>query len=109
MKFEKKNYDGTYNILANDHFVSKPIVVDVSGGSTVKAGTPLSEDGKAAVTSGTPAVSNAVGILLHDVPVDDPNGALLVHGFVDAAKAQAHSSVTVDAATKAALPMILFY
>lgn len=107
MKFEKTNYDGTYNILHNDHFVAKPIVVDVSGG-TVKAGTPLSADGKAAVTSGTPAVSNAVGILLHDVPVDNPNGALLIHGFVNTAKAQAHSGVTVDAATKSALPMISF-
>jgi hypothetical protein len=108
MKFTQANYDGTYNILANDHFVAKPIVVDVSGGSTVKAGTPLSADGKAAVTSGTPSASNAVGVLLYDVPVDDPNGSLLIHGFVDTAKAQTHSSITVDAATKAALPMISF-
>lgn len=106
MKFTKTNYDGTYNILANDHFVSIPIVVDVSGGNTVKAGTPLSADGKASVT--TSGTSNAAGVLLHDVSVDNPNGALLVHGFVDTAKAHAHSSVTVDAATKTALPQILF-
>lgn len=105
MKFTEETVDSSYNILANDHFVSKPITVDTSSG-TVKAGTPLASDGKAATT--TDSVSNAVGVLLHDVDSDDPNGALLVHGFIDTAKAQTHSGVTVDTATKTALPMILF-
>lgn len=105
MKFTEESVDGTYNILANDHFVARPITVDTSSGA-VKAGTPLATDGKAATT--TDNTSNAVGVLLHDVDSDDPNGALLVHGFIDTAKAQTHSGVTVDAAAKAALPMILF-
>ena len=105
MKYEKNTVNGTYNILYNDHYVAKPIVVDVSGGS-VLAGTPLAEDGTVATT--TDGTSNAVGILLHDVTEDDPNGALVIHGFIDTSKAQTHSGVTIDDATKAALPMIKF-
>ena len=106
MIYSKSSVDGTYNILKNDHFVAKPITVSVTAGNTVKAGTPLAADGTAATT--TASVSNAVGILLYDVDSNNPNGALLIHGFVDTTKAQTHSGVTVDAATKTALPMIAF-
>ena len=102
MKFEKTAYDGTYNILFNDHFVGKTIVVDVSGGSTIKAGSPLSAAGVVANDA------TAVGILLDDVPVDNPNGTIVIHGFIDTAKAQAHSGVTVATTAKTALPQITF-
>jgi len=105
MKFEKVTVNGTYNILYNDHYVAKPIVVDVSGGA-VKAGTPLAADGTVATTAD--GASNAVGILLHDVTEDNPNGALVIHGFIDTAKAEAHSGVTIDDATKTALTTIKF-
>lgn len=101
MKFEKTSYDGTYNILFNDHFVGKTIVVDVSSGA-VKAGSPIDATGKS-VNDAT-----AVGILLHDVDADNPNGTIVIHGFIDTAKAQTHSGVIVAATAKTALPQILF-
>lgn len=109
MKFtETGTYGDTIEILANDHYVAIPKALDFTGNSTgiFKAGTPIGADGKAAVT--TEGTSNAVGILLHDVEEDNPNGAIVVHGFIDTAKAQVDSGVTVDAATKSALPMVRF-
>lgn len=109
MKFTKTGtYGDTTEILYNDHFVGKPITVDLTGvsGGVMKAGTPLAADGGAAVT--TESTSDAVGVLLYDVSADNPNGTIVIHGFIDTAKAQAHSGVTVDAATKTALKMILF-
>lgn len=109
MKFTKTGpFGGTKEILYNDHYVGRPITVDLTGvtGGVMKAGTPLAADGGAAVT--TESASDAVGILLYDVDANNPNGTIVIHGFIDTAKAQAHSGVTVDAATKAALPMILF-
>lgn len=114
MKFAKKSFGDTLTILAFDHFVAMPLKIDFTEveDGIVKAGTPIAADGKAAKTtsSGEPPVSssNAVGILLEDVYEDDPNGAVVIHGFIDKTKAQTHSGVTVDDATKAALPMIRF-
>jgi hypothetical protein len=109
MKFTKTGiYGGTTEILANDHYVAIPKTLDFTGNADgiFKAGTPIGADGKAAVT--TSNVSNAVGILLSDVTTDNPNGTIVIHGFIDTVKAQAHSGVTVDTATKSALPMVLF-
>lgn len=113
MKFEQTNYTTGKQILANDHYVAKPIFVDFTGiTGDVKAGTPLNANGKAATTTpateSTPASTDAIGILLNDTTSDNPNSALLIHGFIDTAKAQANSSVTINSTTKAALPMILF-
>lgn len=113
MKFEKKHFGDTVNILANDHYVAMPLKIDTSETDGImKAGTPVAANGKKAKTtsSGEPAVqsSDAVGVLLHDVTGDNPNGTVVIHGFIDTAKAQTYSGVTVDAATKAALPMIRF-
>lgn len=109
MKFTKTGtYGDTTEILANDHYVAITKALNFAGNSTgiFKAGTPIGADGKAATT--TSNVSNAVGILLSDATADNPNGTIIVHGFIDTAKAQANSGVTIDAATKSALPMVLF-
>ena len=58
---------------------------------------------KATVTEGK---SNAIGILMHDVYDDNPNTSLIVHGFVDKAKAEKNTGEDYDEATLAALPMI---
>lgn len=113
MKFEKKEFGDTINILANDHYVAMPLKIDTSETDGVmKAGKPVAADGKKAATtsSGEPAVqsSNAIGVLLHDVEGDNPNGTVVIHGFIETTKAQTHSGVTVDAPTKAVLPMIRF-
>ena len=91
MKFSKTSVGGTVEILAADDFVAIPIKVDET--STVKAGTPTS-------------YATAAGMLLYDVdPTENPNGALLVQGVVDKAKAQEHSGVTLD--TTFAVPGII--
>lgn len=58
---------------------------------------------KAAVSEGK---SNAIGILMHDVYESNPNTALIIHGFIDKAKAEKNTGVTYDNETMAALPMI---
>lgn len=110
MKFEKKAFGDVVNILACDHYAAMQSKIDFTDfpDGVAKAGTPIAKDGKKATTSGEPAESNAIGILLHDVYKDSPNGAVILHGFIQEQKAQIHSGVTVDDATKAALTMINF-
>nr|DAD63389.1 MAG TPA: hypothetical protein [Caudoviricetes sp.] len=104
MIFERKSVPGDVNILANDHYVGKPITLDFTGVSdgVVKAGAPISAAGVSANTA------DAVGILLADVYAERPIGTIVIHGFIDAAKAKDNSGVTIDAAVKAALPMVAF-
>lgn len=65
------------------------------GRKVIKAGTPLTGDltdrtaaFAVATIGGEPAVSNAVGLALHDMDVTDgnENGSLLVFGFVNHTK-----------------------
>ena len=84
----------------------------VEGKKIVKAGTPVSGDlttrGTAftkAESSGTPAASNAVGVMLHDVDVTDgdENASVLLFGFVDLAKLDADVAALITDEVKAAL------
>lgn len=110
MKVEKINVVTPVNILFNDHYVTKNITLDFTsvtetadnGEKVVKAGTPVDE-------TGVKATSTAIGILLHDCYESRPSTALIIHGFINEAKAQTNSGVTIDSATKEALPMISFY
>lgn len=104
MNYERKSVPDDVNILTNDHYVGKPITLDFAGvsGGVVKAGTPISAAGVSANTA------DAVGVLLADVYAERPIGTIVIHGFIDAAKAQANSGVTIDAAVKAALPLVAF-
>lgn len=91
MKFTTKTGGGTIEILASAEHNSVPVTVAAPSGDSpvVKAGTPLTAAG--ASTTAT----DAVGILLYDVDTSaNPNGALLVQGIIDSAKAQEHSGVT---------------
>lgn len=104
MKFTKSSYAGTIEILASKDYDAIPVkVATPESGTVVKAGTPLTAAG--ASTTG----ANAVGILLYDVDTAaNPNAAAVVHGIIDAAKAQAHSGVTYASALYSALPGIVF-
>jgi hypothetical protein len=105
MKFSSTQIGGSVEILASKDYQSVPATIAAPDGGTtvVKAGTPITADGAATTGAG------AVGILLYDVDTAaDPNGALVVQGIIDAAKAQAHSGVTYVAALYAALPGIVF-
>ena len=87
-------------------------VADSNGRKIIKAGTPLtgSLDARttaftAAATSGTPSVSNAVGVLLHDVDVTNgnANGTLLIFGFVNVNRLDSAVQALITAEVKAAL------
>lgn len=79
MKFTNINITNTKEILYNDHYVAVPYDCSkLTAGSDgiIKAGTiiPANDD-------------TAIGVLLHDVKkTDDPNGTVVIHGFIRADK-----------------------
>ena len=105
MKAKLTSIGESVEILASKDFQAIPVKVATpgSGGTVVKAGTPLTSEGASTTGSG------AIGILLYDVETaDNPNGAAVVQGIIDATKAQAHSGVTYVSALYSALPGIVF-
>lgn len=109
MQFEQTSYSGDVQILKRKPFEAIPMTLDftsvaekVNGKKIVKAGTPIGAAGTADNTA------TVVGILLHDVTEDRPQGTLLKKAYINTAVAQAHSGVTIAAAVKTALPMIVF-
>lgn len=104
MEYTQVTYDGDVVILKRPPFEGIPITLDFSGvtGGVVKAGTPISAAGVSANTA------DAIGILLHDVTKDRPQGTVLKKAYINTAVAQEHSGVTIAAAVKSALPMIVF-
>lgn len=98
MKFTTKNVVSSVNILANDHYVT--ISYDCT------ALTSLATDG--VIKAGTIIPANdatAVGVLLTDVVLgENPNGTIVIHGFI----ANAKLPVAVDETAKTALPQIKF-
>lgn len=71
MKFKTTNIGQPSNILANDHYVA--INYDCS---------ELTADDDGVIAAGT--TIDGVGVLLNDVYVDEnPNGAVVIHGFID--------------------------
>ena len=110
MQYEKTEYLGDVQILKRKPFEGIPMTLDFSGVAetlkngkkVVKAGTPI---GSAGTIDNT---STVVGILLHDVTEDRPQGTLLKKAYINKAVAEKHCGVTYDASVKAALPMIVF-
>ena len=103
MKFTQTNTSAGVEILANDHYVGKPVTITFTGDTTLlKKGTPVTRFG--AVATG----ADALGVLLWDVTADNPNGTVVIHGFLETAKAEQESGVTVSDDMKAAMPMIYF-
>lgn len=110
MQFEQTEYVGDVQILKRKPFDGIAVTLDFSSVSTtlpngkkvVKAGTPIGATG---VVDNTATV---VGILLHDVIEDRPQGTLLKKAYINTAVAEAHSGVTYAAGVKTALPMVVF-
>ena len=110
MQFEQTSYTGDVQILKRKPFEAVPMTLDFTsvvdkldnGKKVVKAGTPIGASG---VSDNTATV---VGILLHDVVEDRPQGTLLKKAYINTAVAEEHSGVTYAAAVKTALPMIVF-
>ena len=109
MQFEQTTYAGDVQILKRKPFEAISMTLDFSGVSEtvngkkiVKAGTPI---GAAGVADNTATV---VGILLHDVTEDRPQGTLLKKAYINKTVAESHSGVTYAEAVKTALPMVVF-
>lgn len=94
MKFSKNAVTRTAEILYNDHYVAIPY--DCSA---------IQANDKGIVPAGTIVPKNdatAVGVLLHDVKVaDNPNGTIVIHGFINKAKLPAEPDSDAVTALKA--------
>ena len=104
MKYSVTSVGGGVEILASKDFQAIPVKVATPGvGTVVKAGTPLTDAGASTTGSG------AIGVLLYDVDTaENPNGAAVVQGIIDATVAQAQSGVSYVSALYSALPGIVF-
>lgn len=104
MKYTETSVGGSIEILASKDFQAIPVKVAAPvSGTVVKAGTPLTNEGASTTGAG------AVGVLLYDVDTaENPNGAMVVQGIINATKAQSHSGVTYVSALYGALPGIVF-
>lgn len=110
MLFEQTEYAGDVQILKRKPFEGIAITLDFSsvsdttdsGKKIVKAGTPIGESGVADNTA------TVVGILLHDVVEDRPQGTVLKKAYINTEVAEKHAGITYDAAVKTALPMVVF-
>jgi hypothetical protein len=99
--------------LGGEYFV--PVTIkstEFASVDVIPAGTPINADGEVAqdTTSQGVTTSDAVGILLNDVLVSNPNGSLIkAFAAVNTANCpvSSGSSVITDA-VKAALPLICF-
>ena len=89
MKFTNKTVTSGVNILANDHFVAIPY--------DCTALTALATDN--VIPAGTLIPANdatAVGVLLNDVNLsENPNGSIVVHGFIKKSKLPVAPAETV--------------
>ena len=98
MRYTEKNFAQGKMILANDHYVAIPY--------DCTALAALATDG--IIKEGTIIPANdatAVGVLLSEVVLaNNPNGTIVVHGFVDTSKLPAAPAE----AAKAALAQIKF-
>lgn len=110
MQFEQTTYAGDVQILKRKPFEAIAMTLDFTnvtdkisnGKKIVKAGTPI---GKTGAVDNTATV---VGILLHDVTEDRPQGTLLKKAYLNTAVAEEHSGVKCADAVKQALPMVVF-
>lgn len=95
-------------ILYNSEYVGMAITLDTTAFTSgiCKAGTPIDKDGKKGATAS--GSSTTVGILLHDVLAERPQGTLVIGGYIKTSVAQAHSGVTLTAEDKANMKNVVF-
>lgn len=98
MKYENTNIAADVGILYNSHYVALPYdctsLTSLATNGVIPAGTVIPANG-----------ATAFGVLLHDVTLaDNPNGTVVVDGFINVDKLPAAPS----AAAIAALPKITF-
>ncbi len=97
MKFKNTSVAGDKIILANDHYVAMPYncsSITANSDGIIPAGTIIPAND-----------ATAIGVLLTDViKADNPNGTIVIHGFITASKLP----VAPAANAKTALNMIKF-
>ncbi len=98
---------GAVEILNRKEFEGVPMTLDftnvsadTNGDYVVLAGTPINKNG--VPVSATPW-TGAVGILLHDVYKERPQGTILTKAYINTGRAQTHSGLTYDAALVTAM------
>ena len=96
MKFTNKTVASGVNILANDHFVAVPYdctnLTALATEGIIPAGTIIPAND-----------ATAVGVLLTDVVLaENPNGTIVVHGFINKSKLPVAPAETV------AIPQVQF-
>lgn len=95
MKFKTTSYSGMKEILANDHYVAVPYncsAIEANAEGVIPAGTIIPAND-----------ATAIGVLLWDVKVaDNPNGTIVIHGFIKKSQLPAAPADTVS------IPMIRF-
>ena len=102
MQYEQTEYLGDVQILSRKPFEAIAMTLDftsvsdklTNGKKVVKAGTPI---GPAGVLDNTGTV---VGILLHDVIEDRPQGKILKKAYINTSVAEEHSGITYEDAMK---------
>ena len=94
----------TPEILWNSDYVGSAVTLDTAAFSdgVCKAGTPLSKVGAVANSA------DALGVLLHDVYVERPQGTVVIYGYFNTAVAQEHSGVTLTEEAKTAMKNVVF-
>lgn len=94
MKFKNTDISQGVNILANDHYVTMNYDCSeiAATDGVIPAGTIIPAND-----------ATAVGVLLNDVVIaDNPNGTIVIHGFIQKSKLPTPPADTV------AIPMIKF-
>lgn len=92
------------NIMDTPDFTTKMVLLDMSGGSCIKAGTPISADGKVANDE------TAIGILLNDCHacLGNARGLVVIGGRIKQDVAKNHSGITISDKAKAAMINVTF-
>lgn len=106
MEFKSNSYNSTPQIFKRktEGDYTKPITLDFTDveGGVIKAGSPIASVGKVANDA------TAVGILIHDVRKENPNGTICYHGILNLKNCEANSGLTIAADVKTALPLVVF-
>lgn len=104
--------DGGFVVTAaSDKLTFTQKVADASGSAPVVT-TTATTGAVGSATQTTPPVAptdtDVEGILLHDVYQHRPQGTIVIGGYINVERAEAHSGITYDSVTKAALKNVVF-
>lgn len=110
MEYTANTYNSTPEIFKRktDGDYTKEVTLDTTAftNGVCKAGSPISAAGK--VVNAASGDDDPVGILIHDVYSANPNGTVCYHGILNLANCESNSGLTIAAAVKTKLPLVVF-